>query len=61
MCNLGYKDKKELELGQDIELNWVVEGEGMRYLGVQIGSHLTTEANFVKLLNSFKKTYILGK
>jgi hypothetical protein len=49
---------KDWNWGQDIKLKWVVEGEGTRYLGVQIGFHLATKANFVKLLDSLKKTLI---
>jgi len=49
---------KDWNWGQDIKLKWVVEGEGTRYLGMQIGFHLATKANFVKLLDSLKKNLI---
>jgi hypothetical protein len=47
--------------GQGVKLKWAAKGEGTRYLRVQIGFCLIIEANFVKLLDSLKKTYILGK
>ncbi len=44
------KDKKEWEWGQEVKLRWILEGQGVRYLGIQIGFRLPTEANFEKLI-----------
>jgi hypothetical protein len=40
------KEKKEWEWGQKVELRWIPEGQGVQYLGMQIGFQLPTEANF---------------
>jgi hypothetical protein len=40
------KDKKEWEWGQEVRLKWIPKGQGVRYLGIQIGFRLPTEANF---------------
>jgi hypothetical protein len=52
------KTGREWNWGQDVKLKWVAEGESTRYLRVQIGFRLATEANFVKLLDSLKKRFI---
>jgi hypothetical protein len=31
------KKKKKWEWGQEIELKWIPQGQGVRYLGIQIG------------------------
>jgi hypothetical protein len=41
--------------GQEVGLKWVPRGEGVRYLGVQVGFHLPTEANFNKMLSALKE------
>jgi hypothetical protein len=52
------KEKKEWEWGQEIGLRWIPEGQGVRYLGIQIGFQLgfqlPTEANFEKLMLTLK-------
>jgi hypothetical protein len=48
------KEKKEWEWGQEVELRWIPEGQGVRYLGIQIGFWLPTKANFEKFMLAFK-------
>jgi hypothetical protein len=48
------KGKKEWEWGQKVGLRGIPEGEGVRYLGIQIGFRLPTEANFDKFMLSLK-------
>jgi hypothetical protein len=48
------RKKKEWEWGQEIGLKWIPEGQGVRYLGIQIGFWLPTEANFEKLMFALK-------
>ncbi len=45
-------DKKEW--GQEVGLKWIPEGQGVRYLGIQIGFRLPTEANFEKFKFALK-------
>jgi hypothetical protein len=40
--------------GQEVGLKWILEGEGVRYLGVQVGFCLPTEANFDKMMAALK-------
>lgn len=40
--------------GQEVDLKWVPRGEGVRYLGVQVGFHFPTEANFNMMLSALK-------
>jgi hypothetical protein len=35
-------------------LQWVPEGKGMRYLGIQVGFHLPPETNFNKMVTALK-------
>ncbi len=35
-------------------LQWILEGKGVRYLGIQVGFHLPTEANFDKMMFALK-------
>jgi hypothetical protein len=35
-------------------LQWVPEGKGVRYLGIQVGFHLPPEANFSKMVMALK-------
>ncbi len=44
--------------GQEVGLKWVPRGEGVKYLGVQVGFHLPTEANFNKMLSALKEKLI---
>jgi hypothetical protein len=39
-------------------LQWVLEGKGVRYLGIQVGFHLPPEANFSKLVTALKNKLI---
>jgi hypothetical protein len=48
------KEKKEWEWGQEVRLKWIPEGQGVRYLGIQIGFQLPTEANFDKFTLALK-------
>ncbi len=48
------KEKKEWERGQKVGLKWICEGQGVRYLGIQIGFRLPIEANFEKLMLTLK-------
>ncbi len=48
------KGKKEWEWGQEVRLRWIPEGQGVRYLGIQISFQLPTEANFEKLMFALK-------
>jgi hypothetical protein len=48
------KKKREWEWGQEVGLRWILEGEGVRYLGIQIDFRLPMEANFDKLVHSLK-------
>jgi hypothetical protein len=40
--------------GQEVGLKWIPEGEGIRYLGVQVGFRLPPEANFNKMMTVLK-------
>jgi hypothetical protein len=40
--------------GQEVGLKWIPKGEGVRYLGVQVGFRLATEANFDKMMATLK-------
>jgi hypothetical protein len=40
--------------GEEEGLKWIPRGEGTRYLGIQVGFHLPTEANFDKMMLSLK-------
>jgi hypothetical protein len=48
------KGKREWEWGWDVGLRWIREGEGICYLGIQIGFQLPIETNFDKLMLSLK-------
>jgi len=48
------KRSKNWEWGQEVGLQWVLEGKGVRYLGIQVGFHLPPEANFDKMLIALK-------
>jgi hypothetical protein len=48
------KEKKEWEWGHKVELGWIPEGQRVRYLGIQIGFRLPTDANFEKLMLTLK-------
>jgi hypothetical protein len=43
------KRERIWDWGQEVGLKWVPRGEGVKYLGVHVGFHLPTEANFNKL------------
>jgi hypothetical protein len=40
--------------GQEVGLKWIPKGEGVRYLGVQVGFRLPTKANFDKMMTALK-------
>jgi hypothetical protein len=44
------KEKKEWEWGQEVGLRWSPEGQGVRYLGIQIGFRPPAKVNFEKLM-----------
>jgi hypothetical protein len=44
--------------GSEVGLRWVPKGEGTRYLGIQVGHHLPTEANFDKMMTTLKSKLI---
>jgi hypothetical protein len=48
------KEKKEWEWGQEVGLRWILEGQGVRYLSIQISFWLPIEANFEKLMLTLK-------
>jgi hypothetical protein len=48
------KSEKSWEWGQEVGLQWVPEGKGVRYLGILVGSHLPPDANFSKMVTSLK-------
>jgi hypothetical protein len=48
------KKNKEWEWGQEVGLQWIPEGKGVRYLGIQVGFHFPPEANFDKMLLALK-------
>ncbi len=48
------KREKDWEWGQEVGLQWVPEGKGVKYLGIQVGFHLPPEANFSKLVTALK-------
>jgi hypothetical protein len=48
------EEKKEWEWGQEVGLRWIPEGQGVRYLGIQIGFRLPIKANFEKLMLALK-------
>jgi hypothetical protein len=48
------KREKDWEWGQEMGLQWVPEGKGVRYLGIQVGFHLPPEANFNKMVTTLK-------
>ncbi len=52
------KDKKEWEWGQEVGLKWILEGQGVQYLGIQIGFQLPIEANFEKVMLTLKEKMI---
>jgi mannosylglycoprotein endo-beta-mannosidase len=52
------KNKREWHWGENVGLKWIPDGEGTRYLEVQVGSHLPPEANFEKMKLSLKNKLI---
>ncbi len=52
------KRNKEWEWGQEVGLQWVLEGKGVRYLGIQVGFHLPPKANFDKMFFALKSKLI---
>jgi hypothetical protein len=52
------KKERDWQWGEEEALRWIPDGEGTRYLGVQVGSHLPLEANFEKMMLSLKGKFI---
>jgi hypothetical protein len=52
------KKERAWNWGSEVGLKWMVEGEGIRYLGVLVGFHLPPEANFNRLMIAFKSKLI---
>jgi len=52
------KNERSWHWGAEVGLKWIPDGEGTRYLGVQIGSHLPPEANFDKMMMVLKSKFI---
>ncbi len=48
------KNEKDWEWGQEMGLQWVSEGKGVKYLGIQVGFHFPPEANFNKMVTTLK-------
>jgi len=48
------KRDRDWEWGREVGLQWIPKGKGVRYLGIQVGFHLPPEANFDKMLSTFK-------
>jgi hypothetical protein len=48
------KRERAWSWGHEVILKWIPKGEGVRYLGVQIGFRLPTEANFDKMMVALK-------
>jgi hypothetical protein len=48
------KREKDWEWGQEVGFQWILEGKGVRYLGIQVGFHLPPEANFSKMVTALK-------
>ncbi len=48
------KNEKDWDWGQEVGLEWVSEGKGVRYLGIQVGFHLPPKANFSKMVTALK-------
>jgi hypothetical protein len=48
------KKERDWEWGQDVGLQWIPEGQSVRYLGIQVGFHLPSEVNFGKMVTALK-------
>ncbi len=48
------KKERDWEWGEGEGLKWIPDGEGTRYLGIHVGSHLPSEANFDKMMLTLK-------
>jgi hypothetical protein len=48
------KEDREWEWGREVGLQWIPKGKGVKYLGIQVGFHLSPESNFDKMLSSLK-------
>ncbi len=49
------KQQKDYDWGRDVGLMWVLEGQGIQYLSLQIGCHLPIEANFDKIIGGIRR------
>jgi hypothetical protein len=50
--HLGQQKTQNWEWGQEVKLQWISEGKGVRYLRIQVCFHLPPEVNFDKLLST---------
>jgi hypothetical protein len=52
------KNEQTWQWGTEVDLKWILDGEGIRYVGVQVRSHLPQEANFDKMMMALKSKLI---
>ncbi len=52
------KNERTWQWGTEVGLKWVPDGEGIKYLGVQVGSHFPPKANFDKMMMALKNKLI---
>jgi hypothetical protein len=52
------KRERTWEWGEDVGLKWIPPEKGTRYLGIQVGFHLPTEANFDAMMLNLKSKLI---
>jgi hypothetical protein len=48
------KVAKRLGMGLNVRLRWIMQREGVKYLGVLVGSHFLLMSNFDKLMASLE-------
>jgi hypothetical protein len=52
--HLGQQKREKLGVGWDMDFKWIPKGEGIWYLGVQIGFRLPTQTNFDRMMLALK-------
>jgi hypothetical protein len=52
------KRERPWEWGENVGLKWIPTGKGTRYLGIQVGFHLPTKANFDAMMLNLKSKLI---
>jgi hypothetical protein len=55
---LASKKVRTWEWGRDGGFKWIPDGEGIRYLGIQVGFHLPSKANFDTMMIALKGKFI---